>query len=64
MPEGVNICNFAGIYVLQFYVLLITSSKRFRNFAADKGQFSVSSGEILMCFLEKLYILFMEVSWN
>lgn len=59
MPEWVNIRIFAYIYVLR-WVLLTTSSKRVRNLAADKGQFSLSSGEILMCFLEQLYILFMK----
>jgi len=43
------------------WVLLIITGKRLRNFAADKGQVYLSNGQILMSFLERLY---MEVSWN
>jgi len=53
-------CIFMHIHILP-WVLLIITGKRLRNFAADKGQVYLSNGQILMSFLERLY---MEVSWN
>lgn len=58
VPESVYII-FMHIYILFFFtwVLFITTGKRLRNFAADKGKFYLSNAQQLMSFLEKLYFV-------
>lgn len=58
-------CICIYLYACICFTLGITSAgRRLGNLAAGKGQFHLSNEWLLVCLLERLYILFLEMSWN
>lgn len=59
-------CVYVYIYMhISVLPWVFTSAgRRLGNLAAGKGQFHLSNEWLLVCLLERLYILFLEMSWN